>query len=282
MPSYIFKPPGRANWHVRRRVPLELVGHLSRNEIRQSLRTADNSEAKCTAPYALAAIEATFDKARRELATAKRGPPLERFAALTDAEIHRIVAAYFIREESSWENSRIAAEESEQKTAEFVEYFQDHLKDVFSDHSAGHGIDFVRLASDTLKEEGIALPDDSPGLLKLKNLLNSAYAEVLRRQIKLMERSWGSRNPGPPADELFKDRPIPRHAVQRNLPTVPTAAYAQAVQELRGNAPYSPALSTRQPPKRELLTNQPPTEISPSSTNPRRKSKSRFEKAFDM
>jgi integrase len=209
MPQHIFKPASGSVYYVRRRVPTDLVAQLGRKEIRKSLGTAELRDAKRKAPYALAAIQATFDEARKKLSVMQHVAQPLSLTSLPDGEIYRIVSSWFIREESKNEELRIQAAELPPSELDNV---WDNITSSITDIGPESGTtdnpyqwDFEQITDGILKEEGISLAKESLAFAKLKSFIRRASKEATRRQLeRFRELGCGPKGLSK-ADEFFAE-----------------------------------------------------------------------------
>lgn len=230
--AHVFRRGGV--FYLRRRVPTDLVAHMKTSEIRVSLGTTDFTEAHRKADYARAKLALRFDEARQAMNSQKR-PAQPR--SLSDEEMHRIVWAWFIKEERKAEETRIQWGQSEQWELETA---WDDLCEVLQfyrrEQPRGEGDTFFNPASPPLKaaipppglrpadwkqekeqpspislvEEllssaGIELPKDNPAIAKLGALLRRGMVELTQRQLQRLRELGGFRIPEAKDDPLFRE-----------------------------------------------------------------------------
>lgn len=152
-------------YQLRVRVPDALRPLVGKTEITKSLRTSDLKEAQERARLERVKIDAEWTALRRQLAPA----PAD---TLSDAEIWRLVAKWFVAAEKS--NARPENILGDRREAEI------ELSDLSDWNTAAPGI--YASAAKLLREEGIQLDPSSPTFLRVQQMLHRASIETERRQ----------------------------------------------------------------------------------------------------
>lgn len=177
-------------FYVRKRVPSELVPVLKRKEIRVSLKTSDYRAALKQAPYVQAQLAGQFDVARRRVAPAVQQVALVR--ELQDSEIHRLVASWFIQEESKnetwWETEAkvLSADDLEnilKGLTEDLAHYQTDRPKPNANRISMPVFDASEIVAECLKEACVELPEDSQSFVKLSSLLRRALIESTERHL---------------------------------------------------------------------------------------------------
>ena len=179
-------------WHFRMRVPAELRPIVGKREIKRSLRTRDQKDAKRLLPLEMLKARAALDEARRKLAVAERPPAVAEAspalqATVGEDELWGLMPRWFVRTQQH--DGRLSAADIDQRALdEELTYVLDWDHAEPSTRQAARKI---------LDEQGINLSPASPDFRRLQDLLQEANVE---RQKRLMARFSGrsdlALNPG--------------------------------------------------------------------------------------
>ncbi len=203
-------------YHLRLRVPTDVVAVYGKNEVNVSLKTKDYSEARKKVGKVRDVYESKFDELRIKLQAQRDEPDM--LSQYSDYELERLAIRWF-NEQRTAENKAIPDDMSD--------LTQDEIKDINIDKEYFLGLceDEVNgtakhpehygwnTAHKYLKELGITFSAKSENFHRLGQLMSRALAENARQDV----RRWNGK-PYAPSDELFiHAHQVPAHS-KSNLP----------------------------------------------------------------
>lgn len=195
-------------WHFRMRVPAELRPVVGKREIKRSLRTRDQKDAKRLLPLEMLKARAALDEARRKLAIAERPPHVAEpspalQASLGEDELWGLMSRWFVRTQQQ-DGTLTAADIDQRVLDEELTYVLDW------DHAEPST---RQAARKLLDDQGINLSPTSPDFRRLQELIQEANVERQKRLLaRFSARSDLALNPALAAltvrSEIAEVRPV--------------------------------------------------------------------------